>query len=222
MSKVKDLIGLRFDRLTVISRENNATRGRTRWLCKCDCGKYIVVLGDSLRSGNTKSCGCLNIDKIIERNTSHGKKDTKIYNTWKNMKQRCYNSKNKSYKDYGKREIGICKEWKDNFQLFYEWSIQNGYDEKLTIDRIDNNKDYSPNNCRWVNRKVQNNNTRRNHYIEYNGKQFTLAQLAREYNINYDTLRRRINNYGWNIEKAVNYGLIKDTAEVPDMEEIQE
>lgn len=123
---------------------------------------------------------------------SHGMKHTRIYNRWCAMKERCYNPHSKSYRRYGERGITICDEWRNSFEAFYEWAVSNGYQEGLTIDRIDNNKGYSPDNCRWVTYKQQNRNYSRNHMITYNGKTQCIADWAEEVGINQATILYRI------------------------------
>lgn len=163
MSTVKDLTGQRFGRLTVIRRDGSSRQGLAAWLCRCDCGRECVVEGAMLRKGNTKSCGCLHSEAARERWTTHGQSDSRLNSIWQAMKQRCYNSSNKNYNRYGGRGITVCDEWLNDFKAFYIWAMANGYDEnapygQCTIDRIDNDKGYNPENCRWVDMKTQNNN----------------------------------------------------------------
>ena len=204
-SKFQDLTGQRFGRLTVVERANDyiSQNGHhtTQWLCKCACGNEIVVMANNLKRV-TKSCGCYKSEITTEKNITHGVSDSRLYNIWCNIKQRCYNKNNNSYKDYGGRGIIICDEWLD-FEPFYEWAMDNGYNDDLTIDRVDNNGNYEPSNCRWVDIKTQSNNKRNNHYITYNGKTQTLAQWSDELNINYNKLWARI-KYGWSIDRAFN------------------
>ena len=166
MSKIKDISGQRFGRLVVIRREGSSPLGVAKWHCQCDCGKECVVEGAKLRKHNTMSCGCLHDDLAAERRTVHGKSSSRLYAVWKSMTQRCNNPNNKNYDIYGGRGITVCDAWQSSFQAFYSWAMANGYDEnapagQCTIDRIDNDKGYSPDNCRWVDQKTQNNNKRR-------------------------------------------------------------
>ena len=163
MSAVKNMVGQRFGRLTVI-RQEGFTNGRVaKWLCLCDCGKERIIDGSSLRRGYSKSCGCLRDEIESKIHSTHRKTKTKLYNVWTHMIQRCYNPSHTAYKRYGGRGISVCDEWRNDFMRFYEWAMANGYDEnapfhQCTIDRIDNDKGYSPDNCRWVDAKTQNNN----------------------------------------------------------------
>lgn len=187
MGKFQDLTGKRFGRLVAIEY-----LGNSRWKCKCDCGKYHEVLAYSLKNGITRSCGCFNIERAIETNTTHGQANTKLYGVWCAIKRRCYKAYDKRYKNYGNRGIVMCEEWKNNFQSFYRWSMANGYKEHLTIDRIDNNGNYEPSNCRWATNKEQSRNKTNNHIIEYNGEKMTAVEFAEKYNINYSTLLTRL------------------------------
>lgn len=190
-----DMTGKVVGRLHVLRRAENDRHGSARWECMCDCGKEVVVLGRSLRCGSTRSCGCISVEnaKILKRIT-HGETGTRLYRIWKGIHNRCRDINNKTY---GGRGISVCSEW-DSYEAFREWAHKTGYREDLSIDRIDVNGNYSPDNCKWSNIVQQANNKRNN--VKYNGK--TAAVLARENGIKYYTLRKRLIK-GWNLEDAL-------------------
>ena len=164
---LKNEIGNTYGYLTVIERAENTKEGRAQWRCQCKCGNTVIVLGKHLRSGNTKSCGCYK----KENNKKHGLSKSKIYHVYKTIKQRCYNKNNPKYNLYGDKGIKMCDEWKNDFIAFHDWAYANGYDEnaelmKCTIDRIDNDGNYEPSNCRWVTMKVQRMNQKK--HLEIN------------------------------------------------------
>ena len=162
MGKLIDLTGQRFGRLTVIERAEDyiSPQGikHVRWCCRCDCGNAHTVAGLDLRRGKTISCGCFHNELLSARVTSHKKCDTRLYRIWKNMRNRCYDPQNNRYYRYGGRGITVCEEWLHDFKAFYDWAMANGYQDDLSIDRIDNDKGYSPDNCRWETAKEQNRN----------------------------------------------------------------
>lgn len=185
-----DLTGQRFGRLTVLEfvpTEDN----KSHWKCKCDCGKIITVCGYNIENENTTSCGCLKKETTSRMFKTHGFSKTRLYRIWTSMKKRCYNLKNSEYDNYGKRGIRMCSSWRDDFQVFYDWAMANGYDDSLTIDRIDVNKGYSSDNCRWADAKTQARNKRNNTMVEYRGETISLAEAAETSGINYGILQHR-------------------------------
>lgn len=190
---LKDLIGQKFGRLTVLKRVediiNSKNKHHTQWLCQCDCGNFIEVRGSNLINGSTKSCGCY----FKETHSKHKLSSSRLFCIYDHVKQRCCNTSNDNYKNYGGRGITICDEWldKDNgFMSFYSWAMQNGYQDSLSIDRIDVNGNYEPDNCRWATAKEQANNTRKNRKIVYNGVIYSSMKIFSEkYNIKYSALQ---------------------------------
>ena len=201
--RFKDLTGKRFGRLTVMNISHKDDRRCYHWLCQCACGTQKVANGRSLRGGGINSCGCLHREFNMKAKTTHGEYGSRLYYIWTGMTQRVTNRKNCNYSNYGGRGISICNEWL-KYENFRDWSLKNGYSDKLTIDRIDNNGDYTPGNCRWITQKEQSNNKRNNRYIEYNGEVKTLSQWADMYNICRMLLRQRLNKCKWSMEKALN------------------
>ena len=204
MGKIIDLTGKRFGKLTVIKKHNQDKWGGWNWLCMCDCGNETVVSGGHLRGLKTKSCGC---SRKETKNFTHKMTGSRLYKVWHAMKSRCYYEKSEMFKHYGGRGITVCDEWKNSFISFYDWSIKNGYDEnaergQCTIDRIDVNGNYEPNNCGWATIKQQANNTRRNHLIKYNGKTQTVSQWANELGVEPDSIFNRLQK-GFTEEEAL-------------------
>ena len=138
----------------------------------------------------------------------HNLSKTKLFKVWCGMKDRTLNKNDKHYKNYGNRGIKICNEWLEDFKCFYDWALNNGYKEGLTIDRINVNGNYEPNNCRWITWKEQQNNRTNNHYITYKGETHTMKQWSELLGIKYTTLSMRLNKYNWSVEKAFNYDTI--------------
>lgn len=188
MKYPSDLTGLRFGRLTVLAKagiRGEGKRGsRSIWLCRCDCGKEKVVTRNSLVTGNTRSCGCLEQETKETMHLKHGMSKTRLWNIWCGMKDRCNRPNNLDYPHYGGRGIKVCEAWADDFNSFRGWAISNGYQDDLTIDRINNDGDYCPENCRWATRKEQT----RNRKIT---KTISIAEIAEIDGITYQDAYKR-------------------------------
>lgn len=180
-------IGSKFGKLTVLEyAHRKRPNGARIYKCQCECGNITYVDVYSLRNGNTKSCGCL-----ANPHGSIANDNKRLYHCWCDMNRRCYDVNGKNYKDYGERGITVCDEWLHDFQAFYDWSVVNGYDDNLTIDRIDNNKGYSPNNCRWATVDEQANNKRTTINITIGNITKSLKQWCRDLNLNYSMIYGR-------------------------------
>ena len=195
-AKKYNIVGKKFGRLLVL---NQFVKNKTRYAhCKCDCGNEVDVKCYHLKIGKTKSCGCL----LKEKYNEMGKISKGIlYPVWNAMKQRCYNPKQNCYNRYGGRGISVCKEWFD-YNKFEEWSFNNGYKKGLTIDRIDVNGNYCPENCRWATKKEQARNTRNNRFIIFDGIKKPVVYWCELFDLSYYAVIYRLNN-GWDINKAL-------------------
>lgn len=182
-----NLIGCVFGRLTVIEYLGIGNHRWRYWECLCTCGNKIRLASLFLNSGHTKSCGCLRIESSRKSLTTHGKSNMPEYEVYITMKKRCYNKKHISYKDYGGRGITVCDKWLNSFTEFLS-DMGNRPGKHYSIDRINNNGNYTPTNCRWATKKEQNSNTRRNNWIEYNGEKMILADWARKIKIRQSRL----------------------------------
>ena len=187
-SKVHDLTGKKFGMLTVVGIADTETR-KTYWVCRCDCGNMKTVRSDGLLCGAIKSCGCLKKkqDRInLTKHHSHKMSGTRIYSEWQQIKRRCYNKGCARYADCGGRGIKVCDQWKYDFEAFYKWAMENGYKDNLTIDRIDNDGDYCPQNCRWVDQKTQCRNRRSNVNITIGNSTRTMTEWCEIFQIDYE------------------------------------
>lgn len=204
MRQLEDLSGRRFGKLVVLYRTNEQDKGRHYiWYCKCDCGKNTRATSINLKSGNTKSCGCTHSICNNSGITQHiGYSKTRIYRIWRDIKYRTTHNCEWVNHNYSEKGIKMCAEWESNSLAFYEWAIKAGYSDGLSIDRIDNNGDYTPENCRWVDQKTQCRNKSTNRLITYNGETRPFCEWAEVLGINYATLYRRIFRLGWDIERA--------------------
>jgi hypothetical protein len=188
MDKKKNLTGIKRNKLKIIEFAYIKNK-RTYWKCLCDCGNYKTIRGDQVMSGNVKSCGCLNDEKRHMPKT-HGLSATPLYNLYLNIIRRCFDNKTRHFKNYGGRGISICENWLKDRNEFFKWAIENGYRQGLTLDRIDNNGNYSPNNCQFITRKKNNAKRRITAHYKIKGKYFTSTYEAAEYfNVSYDTIR---------------------------------
>lgn len=187
---LKNMSGYVFNDCKVIERVESKNK-RAMWLCECFCGNRFIESGTRIRNGSKKSCGCLRKKKTSERNTTHNKSQTRLYRIWCNMKARCNNSNNPAFDRYGGRGIKVCDEWNKSFNEFYKWAKISGYTNELTIERVDNDGNYEPDNCKCANYSIQGRNKRNNALSEYKGKLRTRAEIAELTGLSYGTIRRR-------------------------------
>lgn len=192
-------IGNRHGYLFVVGRAENTKNGQARWKCVCDCGKETTVQGKQLRLGLVVSCGC---HKNIGLHRTHGLSKKRIYSIWKNMRNRCQYQNSSSYRNYGGRGIKVCDAWQ-SFETFSTWAVANGYNNTLTIERIDNDGDYCPENCRWIPFREQASNRRDTKLITANGETMTVAQWARRLKCSPYTLYHRA-RAGWSDAEIIN------------------
>ena len=201
--KQLNLTGERFGKLVAIKTIGKNKNGAYLWQCKCDCGNEIIANVGNLKNGHTKSCGCLRVDRCKTNFTKHGLEHTRLYGIWSDMRLRCYDEKNIAYHRYGGRGITICDEWKNDVKAFYDWATANGYKDSLTIDRIDNDGNYCPENCRWATVKEQASNRRSNILVTHNGKTQTMKKWANEVGTPYKVVWARMQKLGWSAERAL-------------------
>ena len=197
----QDLIGKRFNMLTVIDRVN--VNGKPMCKCVCDCGNVVNIRMTHLNEGQI-SCGCYANKMLGDRKRKHGHRSSRLYSVWRSMKARCGNPNHKSYNNYGGRGIKVCDEWVSDFGLFYEWAMKNGYDEcadfsECTIDRINTNGNYEPDNCRFTTMKKQCNNRRNTVFISFNDEIHSISEWAEITGIKYSTLYYRL-KHGCSLE----------------------
>lgn len=198
---VDDLRGRRFGQLIVTRLHHKSEKGVVWWECICDCGRLKVVRATSLKQGHVTSCG----HRLVEAHQTHGDSKTRLYHIWINMKARCYNPRNISYSRYGGVGITVCDEWRTDFAAFKKWALSVGYNDSLSLDRIDNSvreRGYSPENCRFVGIYEQANNKTNNYHVTYKGRTQTLPEWSRELGIKVTTLRSRLERNGWDAERA--------------------
>lgn len=203
MGQFRDLTGERFGKLLVIERNGYNRHHQLLWLCECECGNKKSVLGMCLSRGDTQSCGCLQKEAIAKVNYRHGMRNTPIYAIWRSMNQRCYDKNSHAYNRYGGRGINVCERW----QLFENFYADMGDKEKgMSLERLNNDGDYSPENVIWATAKEQANNRRSNVVLEHNGKKQTMKQWCDELSLNIGTVWSRLNVYKYSVEKALTPG----------------
>lgn len=194
LNRVRNLMGQKFGRLTVIGIDDSKDTRKTFWICECECGNIISTRSDRLTRGGVKSCGCYKKEQSainVSKNHTHKQSGKRLYHIWQGIKARCYNSHNPRYDRYGGRGIVMCDEWRNDFAKFFEWALSNGYSENLTVDRIDNDKGYEPNNCRWVDVETQCNNRSTNINITIGNATKTLVQWCEIFELKYSTVIAR-------------------------------
>lgn len=204
MGKGNELIGQRFGRLEVISYIGNNKFGAKVWGCRCDCGNITAVDSHSLTSGHTRSCGCLMRERIGNVRRSHGESGTRLYHLYYGIKQRCENPNEKQYKHYGGRGIKLSQEWSD-WESFRDWALANGYEDNLTLDRIDVNGNYEPSNCRWITQAEQMRNTRKTRYLTIDGETKPLIEWCEIFQVPFGTASTRFTR-GWENPYEILFG----------------
>lgn len=203
MDRSKDLItkGDQYSLLTVVKEVERKNAPGRQVFCQCECGKKKIVSFRDLKRGNVKSCGCLKNYSTENNENFHNMSNTRLYAIWSDMKHRCLNENNIRYKRYGGRGISVCEEWLE-FKNFYEWAKSSGYKDELTLDRVDNNKGYSPRNCKWSTQKEQAWNRSTTFKVERNGVSKSLREWCRLENVPFNMVYRRLRR-GWDIEDAL-------------------
>ena len=196
---VKNSIGERFGRLVIVGMATKSKHGHTRWLCRCECGKTIEAFQYNLRSGASKSCGCVRPGPVTHGHTKGGKV-SRAYNSWASMINRCGTPSNKYFCNYGARGIKVCDRWRESFAAFLEDMGEPGDD--MTIERVDNNGNYEKDNCRWATRKEQNRNKRNNRMLTYQGRTQCVADWAEELALRPRTIWSRL-RIGWTVDRAL-------------------
>ena len=206
MSRPIDISGQRFGRLIAIERVEVPNSTRAMWRCKCDCGNEKITSGVNLRRGKALSCGCLHKETVAKINketkTKHGESQSRLYSIWRGMKKRCYCKKHEAYHNYGGRGISICDDWLSSFEKFQKWALSHGYDKSMTIDRVDVNGNYEPQNCRFITKAEQSRNRRTNHLLTLDGETKTISEWAEITGLGKNVILSRV-NMGWTDEDAL-------------------
>jgi hypothetical protein len=208
MAQPLDLVGNKYGKLLVTEymgiKRSKSGHTYSMFKCVCDCGNECIKTGTTLKAGEVNSCGCLYKEMAHKKPNYHGKTRRKLYQVWSSFRGRCNNPTDAAYHNYGGRGIGYAPEW-DDYLVFEKWALENGYqqDVGLTLERIDVNKGYTPENCCWADRKRQSNNKRNNLYFTIDGVTHTLAEWCEIYNVPYGRVDARINSLGWSFEDAL-------------------
>lgn len=204
--KKQNLVGQTFNRLTVLKHAGQDRFGKTCWKCRCLCGNLSTVNGSQLVRGKIKSCGCFHKERVSEVRKTHGLSKSNEYRTWSSILRRCYNPNTKDYPNYGGRGIRVCSRWKNSFENFLK--DMGNRPSGMTIERKNNDRNYSPENCRWIVKKYQNRNTRVTVWLTFRGRRLPLVQWAEELSIQSSTLRKRLYD-GWTIRRTLTTPLIR-------------
>lgn len=205
---IEDLRGVRFGTLVVEEFSVMDKYRRACWVCKCDCGNTTTKNSYYLKNAKTVSCGCVSTRPKRNNVSTHHMSRTRIYKIWKSMRKRCSctNPTQREYRDYFARGIKVCDEWNNSFEPFYEWAMANGYNDSLSIDRINNDGNYEPSNCRWVDNTTQQRNRRKTVFLEYNGEKRALSEWCEIYKLNMKTVYGRLHNYRWTNPQEILFG----------------
>lgn len=193
-----DLSQKQYGRLTV----RRFDQERKRWLCECTCGGEVFVRADHLKDGHVQSCGCLSAEKTKERFTAHGQSGSRLHRIWVGMKQRCTNTNRASYENYGGRGIRVCDEWANDFAAFLDWAAKTGYKDDLSIDRIDFDGNYCPENCRWATMYDQQRNKANNRIVSTEDGEVVLSDYCKKQGLPYHMVLKRVLR-GWDTQKAI-------------------
>ena len=200
MGKVIDLTGQKFGRLTVVSKAENDKHGKALWICVCECGRTSTSIGSDLRRGHTISCGCFGRERRLGSLTTHGLHSSSEYGIWTGLIRRCTSPSHKQYRDYGGRGITVCDRWL-TFDNFY-FDMGPRPSKAYSIDRVDNDGPYSPENCRWATDVTQSNNRRNNRILAINGQTKTMAQWGKLRGLGSSVICKRIER-GWPIDESI-------------------
>lgn len=199
--KPQDLSNIKFDKLTPIECFSRGENKSALWRCRCDCGSEIVITASALKQNRPHSCQSCKSAKMWNTRQSHRESKSRLYRIYYNMRKRCENENAVNYHNYGARGITVCDEWK-SYSNFSTWAKNNGYTDELTLERVNGDKGYSPENCRWATYKEQANNTRQNRYFTFNGETLTLTEWSARLGISKNTISQRL-KYGWSVEEAL-------------------